>query len=119
MLCLPVVPYGNHGCQGGNVHNVYNYVVDNQGIDTEASYPYKGKVHCSSYTLAIHETYSDWLCSQQGQCNFNKHNIGASQTGVVVIPKGSEDDLQAATATAGPISVAVDANSNAFRVRCT
>lgn len=26
------------------MHNVYEYVVDNQGIDTEASYPYKGRV---------------------------------------------------------------------------
>lgn len=53
---------------------------------------------------------------QQGQCLFNKNYIGASQTGVVTIPYGSEDDLQAATATAGPISVSVDASSNAFRV---
>lgn len=43
-LLLTLVPYGNHGCQGGNVHTVYEYVVDNRGIDTEASYPYKGRV---------------------------------------------------------------------------
>lgn len=40
---------------------------------------------------------------------------------MVTIPYGNEDDLQAATATAGPIAVSVDASSNAFRVsyRCT
>ena len=125
-----IVPYGNHGCQGGNVHNVYQYVVDNQGINTEASYPYKGRV--SSY-IHVECIESFWLhhhiwhasitiygmpppSLQQAQCQFNKSYIGATQTGVVVIPSGNEDDLQAATATAGPVSVAVDASSNAFRV---
>ena len=53
---------------------------------------------------------------QQGQCHFNKMFIGATQAGIVNIPPGSEMDLQAATATAGPISVAVDGTSSAFRV---
>ena len=35
---------------------------------------------------------------------------------MVTIPGGSESDLQAATATAGPISIAIDGSSNAFRV---
>ena len=43
--------------------------------------------------------------------------MGATQAGVVNIPTGSESDLQAATATAGPISIAMDGSSNAFRVR--
>lgn len=34
----------------------------------------------------------------------------------MMIPRGSEEDLKAATATAGPVSVAVDGSSNAFRV---
>ena len=55
---------------------------------------------------------------QQGQCHFSKTAIGASQAGVVTIPSGSEIDLQAATATAGPVSVAIDGSSNAFRVSC-
>ena len=37
-------------------------------------------------------------------------------TGIVAIPSGSELDLQAAVATAGPVSVAIDATSNAFKV---
>ncbi len=37
------VPYGNHGCNGGNTHDVYEYVIDNQGIDIESSYPYRGR----------------------------------------------------------------------------
>ena len=37
-------------------------------------------------------------------------------TGVVKISKGSEDNLLAAVASTGPVSVAVDGDSNAFRV---
>lgn len=88
------VPYGNHGCNGGSVHSAFEYVIDNQGIDTEASYPYKGR---------------------QLQCKFDKRKSGGTVTGIVAIPSGSELDLQAAVATAGPVSVAIDASSNAFR----
>ena len=39
-----IVPYGNHGCQGGNMYDSFLYIVANEGIDTSSSYPYKGKV---------------------------------------------------------------------------
>ena len=55
--------------------------------------------------------------AQQGQCKFNKSFIGATCSGVVTITSGSESDLQVAVATAGPISVTIDATANAFRVR--
>ena len=38
-------------------------------------------------------------------------------SGSVSIQCGSESDLESAVANIGPIAVAVDANSNAFRVR--
>ncbi|XP_041379493.1 silicatein-like [Gigantopelta aegis] len=88
------VPYGNHGCNGGNMYQVFHYVIDNNGINTEESYPYKGR---------------------QGQCNFQHKSIGGTEAGIVQIPPGSESELQAATATAGPVSVAIDGSSNAFR----
>ena len=53
---------------------------------------------------------------KQAQCKFNKVGVGATEAGIVMIPRGSEEELKAATATAGPVSIAIDGSSNAFRV---
>ena len=51
------------------------------------------------------------------QCNFDPDSVGALISGVISITQGSEYHLQSALATAGPISIAVDASTNSFRVR--
>ena len=43
------VSYGNHGCQGGNMHNTYLYIISNEGVAREQSYPFKAKVVFAAY----------------------------------------------------------------------
>lgn len=85
---------GNQGCDGGWPFWAYNYIKANKGIDTEASYPYK---------------------ATDERCKFKTANVGATLTGYVNITSGSEQDLTAAIATVGPISVCIDASSDAFQ----
>merc|ERR1712180_235987 len=85
--------YGNHGCRGGFMDSAFNYIKNNGGIDTEASYPYEGK---------------------EGQCRYDSNNIGATDIGFVDIESGNEDHLKAAVATQGPVSIAMDAGMESF-----
>lgn len=42
--CKHAVPYGNYGCSGGTVAKAFKYVIANDGIDSQSSYPYVGRV---------------------------------------------------------------------------
>ncbi|XP_054476938.1 cathepsin S, ortholog2, tandem duplicate 1 [Anoplopoma fimbria] len=85
--------YGNHGCNGGFMHQAFLYVRDNQGIDSDASYPYVG-------------------LSQQ--CHYNAAYRAANCSGYAFLPEGDEGSLKDALATIGPISVAIDATRPTF-----
>jgi len=85
---------GNHGCFGGIMDKAFQYVKDNGGIDTEASYNYTAK--------------------DGKQCLYNASNSGATLKSWVDIPHFSEVDLQKAVATVGPVSVAIDASQPTF-----
>jgi cathepsin L len=87
--------FGNFGCRGGLMDNSFKYIKSNNGIDTEASYPY--------------ETKDD-------TCRFKAANVGATDTGFVDIPSKDETALQTAIATVGPISVAIDAAHSSFQL---
>ncbi len=42
--CYFSVPYGNHGCNGGDMYNSFQYIISEGGIDADKTYKYKGKV---------------------------------------------------------------------------
>ncbi|KAJ8311430.1 hypothetical protein KUTeg_010785 [Tegillarca granosa] len=49
-------------------------------------------------------------------CAFKASDVGATDTGFTDIKSGSESDLQAAVASIGPISVAMDASHSSFQL---
>ncbi|XP_044065449.1 cathepsin S, ortholog2, tandem duplicate 1 [Siniperca chuatsi] len=85
--------YGNHGCNGGYMHRAFQYIIDNQGIDSDASYPYIG---------------------QSQQCRYNPMYRAANCSQYSFLPEGDEGDLKQALATIGPISVGIDATRPRF-----
>lgn len=87
--------YGNHGCQGGLMDYAFKYIKENNGDDTEMSYPYTAK---------------------NGQCHFNPSTIGATDTGYVDVPSEDCASLKDAVATVGPIAVAMDASHSSFQM---
>uniref|UniRef100_A0A8C4FD38 Cathepsin S, ortholog 2, tandem duplicate 2 n=1 Tax=Dicentrarchus labrax TaxID=13489 RepID=A0A8C4FD38_DICLA len=85
--------YGNHGCNGGFMHQAFQYVIDNQGIDSDASYPYTGR---------------------NGECRYNSKFRAANCSQYSFLPEGDEGALKEALANIGPISVAIDATRPTF-----
>ncbi|GMR62893.1 hypothetical protein PMAYCL1PPCAC_33088, partial [Pristionchus mayeri] len=83
----------NYGCIGGWPHRAFDYVRDNNGIDTEALYPYTAKFQ---------------------RCHFEKADVGETDAGYERIRSGDEEALKNAVALIGPISVAIDAEHPSF-----
>jgi cathepsin L len=85
---------GNQGCNGGLMTSAMDYIISNQGIDTEASYPY--------------------VAEDSQQCGYAKSNKGSTQASYSNIQSGSESALQQAINKA-PTSVAIDASHSSFQ----
>ncbi|KFH62689.1 hypothetical protein MVEG_12081 [Podila verticillata NRRL 6337] len=89
--------YGNLGCVGGTPNAAYQYIFDNQGVDTLASYPYQ-------------ET------SLLNNCQYTTINKGATMSKFVNIRQGDEDALLQAVATVGPVSALIDGSQLSFQL---
>ncbi|NWW43276.1 CATS protein, partial [Pedionomus torquatus] len=85
--------YGNKGCSGGFMTNAFQYIIDNQGIDSDESYPYT---------------------AQNGTCQYNASTRAATCSKYVELPHADEEALKEAVANVGPVSVAIDATQPTF-----
>ncbi|XP_029880421.2 cathepsin S-like isoform X2 [Aquila chrysaetos chrysaetos] len=85
--------YGNKGCGGGWKTKAFQYIIDNQGIDSDASYPYT---------------------AQDGVCRYNLTARAATCSMYVELPHGNEATLKDAVANVGPVSVSIDASQPTF-----
>lgn len=87
--------WGNYGCSGGLMDQGFTYIHDNNGVDTEASYPYT---------------------AQDGKCVFDPANVGTSLSSCYDVSSGDEAALANAVQMIGPISVAIDASHMSFQL---
>ena len=86
------------GCKGGLMTTAFKYIEENGGIDTEASYPYKGKSEIKE------------------RCKFKKADIGATVSRHISIKMLDCVALKEAVGTIGPISAAMDASHSSFQL---
>ncbi|KAF7141405.1 hypothetical protein RHSIM_Rhsim06G0132600 [Rhododendron simsii] len=84
----------DQGCNGGLMDSAFQFIIQNQGLTTEANYPYQGT---------------------QGTCNQNAAaNSAATITGYEDVPANSESSLLKAVAN-HPVSVAIDGGDLNFQ----
>jgi len=79
--------FGNQGCNGGLPSQAFQYIMANQGLDTEEAYPYEG---------------------QDNSCRFVQSGIGATVSTQVNITQDDEASIVDAVANLGPVSVCFD-----------
>ena len=78
--------YNNHGCSGGLPSQAFEYIRYRGGISTEEAYGYEGR---------------------DGDCRrVRRRDIGATVRGVFNVTSFDEDEIVAAVAEVGPVSVA-------------
>lgn len=91
--CSSGRPYGNSGCSGGSADRAFEYIINNRGVDTEASYPYQAAL---------------------GVCRYNATNAGGLIVNYTQTTSGDDNSLLQAVA-AQPVAVGFDASDPAFR----
>ncbi|XP_051054874.1 cathepsin S [Phodopus roborovskii] len=91
--CSTEEKYGNKGCGGGYMTQAFQYIIDNGGIDSDASYPYK---------------------AMDEKCHYDSKSRAATCSRYMELPFGDEEALKEAVANKGPVSVAIDASHPSF-----
>eukprot|EP00922_Rhytidocystis_sp_ex-Travisia-forbesii_P024530 GHVS01036022.1.p1 GENE.GHVS01036022.1~~GHVS01036022.1.p1 ORF type:complete len:565 (+),score=112.51 GHVS01036022.1:244-1695(+) len=87
-------PEGNMGCDGGEMDDGFQYVIDNKGICSEKDYPYKAAVgKCIAH-----------------QCKNVLHIKGFKD-----VPVNNELAMKAAISMRGPVSVGIEADQPGFQ----
>jgi len=85
--------FGNQGCNGGTMDQAFEYIISNGGICSEAAYPYQGV---------------------DGTCQSSSCTSVSNIKSYVDVKTMSDAALQAAVAL-GPVSVAIEADQQAFQ----
>nr|QCG74717.1 cathepsin [Lethenteron camtschaticum] len=87
--------YYNNGCNGGRSERALQYIIDNNGIDSELSYPYE---------------HAD------GKCRFKPANVATKCSSYQFVePSSNEEVLRQAVASVGPIAIAMNADLDTFK----
>ncbi|KVH97011.1 Cysteine peptidase, histidine active site-containing protein [Cynara cardunculus var. scolymus] len=85
----------DEGCEGGEMEGVFEFIIKNKGINTNAAYPYQ---------------------AADGTCNTKEEAVYAARiTGYEKVPANSEKTLLQAV-TNQPISVSIDASGYALQL---
>jgi len=88
-------PWGNVGCNGGEMNWTFSYVIKVGGIESEASYPYKGT---------------------DGTCVFDKKKVVTTISSWSSVPSGQETVMASMLYQYGPVASAVDASHTSFQM---
>lgn len=88
--------YGNEGCDGGLMSNAFKYIRDNNGVEADSDYPYRGKIT---------------TCRTKQGLKGPKYPITVSSYKSLPI---NENVLQKYVALKGPIAVGIDGNHKSF-----
>ncbi|KAI3498688.1 hypothetical protein L1887_34465 [Cichorium endivia] len=84
----------DQGCNGGEMEDGFEFIIKNQGINTEVAYPYQ---------------------AADGTCNTKEEAVHAAKiTGYEKVPANSENALLQAVANQ-PVSVSIDASGMGFQ----
>ena len=90
-------PEGDESCNGGEMDDAFQFVLDNKGICSEADYPYQAKDEKCKKTCTVVSTISDFA-----DVASNSKNI-------------SDETALMAAVQLGPVSIAIEADQPIFQ----